>query len=138
MVTPWFLLRYYYDCMKGKSSPSDRRLTENELIFRQINERTREGFVLLNQLAQEHSQPEFKVSDKLLLQFYCECSNLACIERIRITLGEYGQIHRDNGSFIVVPGHEVPKIEKVISKHASYDVVHKYARVLKLAEKPRP
>lgn len=122
--------------MKPEHS-SDRRLTENEIIFRQINERTHRGFLEVNRLAKEDHQYEFIMGDDAELDFYCECSNIKCEKRIRATLGDYGQIHREPDHFIVLPGHEVTKIERVIAKRPEYYTVQKRINVAKAADQLR-
>jgi len=113
-----------------KGTPSERRLAENEVTFRQLNERAHNGLVKINELAHEDKQPEFMVDDNTPLYFYCECSNLSCIERVTITFRDYGKIHQGGSDFVVVPGHEVTAIERVIKKCPGYNVVRKSAGLL--------
>ena len=110
-------------------TPSERRLAENEVIFRHLNERAHGGLVAVNKLAREDKQPEFMVSDDTPLYFYCECSNLNCTERIHITFHTYGRIHHDRSNFTVVPGHEVATIERVVKRYSGYNVVHKFSDI---------
>jgi hypothetical protein len=113
-----------------KGTPSERRLAENEVIFRQLNERAHNGLIKINELAHEDKQPEFIVDDDTPLYFYCECSSLSCIERVTITFREYGRIHQNGRDFVVVPGHEAATIERVIKKYSGYNVVRKSADLL--------
>jgi len=46
--------------------------------------------------------------------------------RLPITLAEYTSIHEDRQCFVVVPGHEVVAIEKVVMKAPQYTVVEKF------------
>jgi len=108
-------------------TPSERRLAENEVTFRHLNEQAQSGLAAINELAHEDSQMEFMVSGDTPLYFYCECSSLSCTKRIYITFGEYGRIHRDRSNFTVVPGHEVLTIEQIVEKFPGYNVVHKFS-----------
>lgn len=106
---------------------SERRLAENEVAFREANERIHRGFREVNQLAEEDNQPEFRVGDDTEVSFFCECSNLKCQQRIRLTLEDYGWIHREDDHFIVVPGHESLEIEHVVTARPDFNVVEKNA-----------
>jgi hypothetical protein len=80
-------------------SLSDERLAKNEILFRSVNER-------LDDLA----PPWSKTTDYL-----CECSETSCIEIIELTQAEYERVRSRQTVFVVVPGHERPKIEKVVA-----------------------
>jgi hypothetical protein len=107
---------------------SEHRLAENEAMFRRINEEVQAGYDETNRLAEEDDQPEFKVSvvgsDTPLL-FYCECADENCAKRVPITMHEYREIHKNRRQFIIVPGHEVMSVEKVIVEKPDYTVVEK-------------
>lgn len=111
----------------GETS-SERRLAENEAIFRQINEQVQAGYDETNRLAQEDNQPEFMVSNisgTTPLQFYCECADENCAMRFPISPLEYQEIHQNRKHFTVVPGHEVLSVEKVVARKPAYIVVEK-------------
>lgn len=90
-----------------------RRLVENEVIFRQVNQDI-DGFL--------HDMDAQKI---LKAPFYCECSNLECSERIELSAAEYEKIHRNAKRFIVIPGHENPKIEKIVEPRKRYFIIEK-------------
>ncbi len=69
----------------------------------------------------------------MTLHFYCECSNEDCHERIALPLSKYKEIHSDRSRFIVMPEHEVPSIENVVSKKTKYSVVDKFVTPLETA-----
>lgn len=107
---------------------SERRLAENEAIFRRLNEQVNTGFLETNRLAQEDNQPEFIVSlksDDVPLQFYCECADENCAHRIPMTLAEYRAIHKNRSRFVIAPGHEVTSVEEIIKEAPGYMVVEK-------------
>jgi hypothetical protein len=89
-----------------------RRVGENEVVLREVNERLRdlgEGFSLVAETA----------------EFVCECGNTSCTERIRMTLAEYEEIRSDPKRFFVIRGHELPDYEKVIDVRDAYSIVEK-------------
>jgi transcription initiation factor TFIID subunit TAF12 len=111
-------------------TPSERRLAENEAIFRQLNEQVNAGFDETNKLAQEDNQPEFVVTphhDDSPIQFFCECADENCTDRITVTLIKYQEIHKNRNDFMVVPGHEVTSVEKILLEQPDYSVVEKNA-----------
>lgn len=72
--------------------PSERRLAENEVIFRTFNEEAKD-FVL------EDAQ-RMPLAGKPL-RFYCECSDLRCIERIELTADVYERLHQTSRRFVL-------------------------------------
>ena len=89
-----------------------RRIGQNEVVFREVNERLRElgeGFSMVSDLA----------------DFVCECGNTSCTERIRMTLAAYEKVRSDPKYFVVVRGHEEPEYEKIVSQEEDYSVVEK-------------
>ena len=83
----------------------------NEALFREVNER-------IDDLQGAIGRPE-------TFEIVCECGDASCVERFRITAPEYDALRRDVHRFAVVPGHEVPGIERAVERHASYVVVEK-------------
>ncbi len=104
---------------------SIRRLVENEAIFRQHNENVAKGLAALDDLAafEGDAAPD---TNELSLNFYCECSDENCRLRIPVKLDEYLKIHHNRARFVVVPGHEVSSLEKVVIKSPKYFVVEKF------------
>ena len=95
--------------------PTQERVEQNERLFREVNERIAEV---------TERVPEVDESDA---DFYCECASRACLERIRLTVDEYRAVRSDTRHFIVVPGHELPKNERVVRREVDYLVVEKPA-----------
>jgi hypothetical protein len=88
------------------------RIGQNEVLFREVNERLRElgeGFSIVAEQA----------------EFICECGSSSCTEQIRMTLGEYEAVRTDAKRFFVVPGHEIPEYEKIVEEKEGYLVVEK-------------
>lgn len=120
---------------------SERRLAENEVIFRQINQQVHSGFEKTNRIAREDRQPEYITNPKendAPLHFYCECADEKCAGRVLINLYEYNKIHEQNNRFVIMPGHEVASIEKVIVRNDNYEVVQKNVEPPKSANTLHP
>jgi hypothetical protein len=89
------------------------RLARNEALFREVNERIREaGERFRDPPAQEY-------------EFFCECPDTSCVERVALTLAEYEAIRQDPRRFLVAPGHEVPEIEHVVAQEEPATIVEK-------------
>lgn len=100
---------------KRQSKFSDRRLIENEVIFKDVNTNIKE-FI----------KEETAGTPATILPFYCECSDPECIERINLSTTEYERLHKTRRHYITVVGHEFPEVEKVVSKESHYQVVEKH------------
>src|SRR5215210_1756764 len=80
-----------------------RRMTENETLFREVNER-------VEAIASVHG------SDDHVYEFYCECSNADCTVQVCATLAVYERIRSDPTHFIIAPEHALPEIERAVEK----------------------
>lgn len=92
----------------------DRRIGENEALFRDVNERIKavsEGFSLVLEDA----------------EFVCECGFVTCSERITMTLEDYERVRREPTWFAIVPGHEIDDVETVVERNPAFHVVRKDA-----------
>ncbi len=92
---------------------SDRgeRVGVNEALFREVNERIED---LQEHLGQGRS-----------FDIVCECGDGQCMERFTITNDAYAALRSDDRRFAVVPGHELPELERTVERHESYFVVEK-------------
>jgi hypothetical protein len=96
---------------------SERRLVENEMLFRSTNREV-----------QRRVKADLRKADKpdvTKLHFYCECSSFYCRERIKLTIDEYEEATVNEKQFIVLPRHENTLVEKVVRSAAGYVVVEK-------------
>jgi hypothetical protein len=96
----------------GPVDERGKRVGVNEALFRDVNERLRELADAFSVVTEE-------------VEFVCECGDGSCAEQIRMPIREYEAIRSDAKRFFVVPGHEIPEYEKVVSEHAAYLVVEK-------------
>lgn len=87
------------------------RIVKNELRFREHNERRSE----LEGLAAS-SEP---------VPFLCECGDSSCLAVIELSADEYEAAHRTPEQFVVLRGHEKPDVERIVERHAGWDVVEK-------------
>jgi hypothetical protein len=102
-----------------------RRIARNESRFREINERLGGG---LRQLPDDGSAVEF----------VCECGDVTCSASVPVTLEEYERVRQDPLLFVVLPGHEIPDVERVVGRTDSYVVVRKDPEAAPLVEETDP
>lgn len=107
---------------------SERRLVENEVFFRQENERMRKGLQSLKLKAQAEGFDDLydDFEKETPLHFYCECADEKCRNRIVLTPSIYKQLHASAVQFIVQPGHEIPEVERVVRREKEYLVIEKF------------
>jgi len=55
----------------------------------------------------------------------CECGTGGCTERLELTRTEYEQLRRYPTRFAVLPGHQIPGVERVVEEHEGFLVVEK-------------
>ena len=80
------------------------RIARVESLFRDVNERIAE------------SAARF---DAERAEFVCECADQECAERVAATLDEYERARADGTHFILRPGHEDTRVERVIERRGS-------------------
>jgi hypothetical protein len=119
--------------LQMRQSLSQRRQAENEVFFRERNERIQKGFDELNDIAKEESGKPYVYDTKTPLQFCCECSDENCRKRVRISLETYNNVHKDRNAFVIICGHEDKNVERIIDKKPEYWVVVKYVNTPKSA-----
>lgn len=107
--------------------PSLRRLVENEVIFRERNERLQKNIDQLNAMAEEAGQADYAYKNDMdtPLYFYCECSDEKCTQRIPVKQDDYNEIHKNRKRFVIVNGHQVVAIESIIKETDDYTIVEK-------------
>jgi hypothetical protein len=89
-----------------------RRAGLNEALFRQVNEQIQD----LNR--------SFG-ADLETMTVVCECADGDCTERFDVPGPTYDEIRSDPLRYLIVPGHEVPELERVVEHGDGYDVVQK-------------
>jgi AraC-like DNA-binding protein len=89
----------------------DRRLAQNEALFREVNERV--------ETLARHLGPEEPY------EFLCECANPDCTFRIALPLSVYESVRADSRQFIVLPLHYTPEVEELVAQREKYWIVAK-------------
>jgi hypothetical protein len=87
-----------------------------EALFRDVNERIAE------------SAEQFQAGST---QFICECADPNCTHRVEATLVEYEEVRADGATFMLVPGHDEPDIERVIADKGRFQVVEKVQKTVR-------
>ena len=99
-----------------------RRIGENEAIFRDVNEMVRR-------------------LDPGPMTILCECGDADCRDQLVISPDEYKRVRADPTRFILRPQHEADKVEEVLAKHLEYWIVRKRsglpAEIARRTEKTR-
>jgi hypothetical protein len=99
-------------------SPSTKSQINTELAIRATNRKVK-------RVIKEHIPEEEHQSVKI--DFYCECSDPSCRERVSLSLDEYEKLHNKDAHFVIAKGHITPAIEKVVKNKPTMEVVEKYA-----------
>jgi hypothetical protein len=84
------------------------RIARTESLFRNVNERIAE------------SAARFDAGDA---EFVCECSDQTCTDRVAATLDEYEQVRADATRFLLRPGHEDTRVERVLERRGNRHTV---------------
>jgi hypothetical protein len=93
-------------------SEREARIGANEAIFRSVNEQIRAVNVTMAELTQT-------------MMIVCECGDRTCVDQIAVLPDAYAAVRRDSTLFLVLPGHELPDTEDVVSHGDGYLVVRK-------------
>ena len=88
-----------------------RRLAQNEALFREVNERV------------EGVGRDFR--SNIPYDFLCECANPDCTFRISLPPSVYESVRADSTQFIVLPLHYTPEVEDLVAEEETYWVVRK-------------
>jgi hypothetical protein len=94
------------------------RIATTESIFRTVNERIAE------------SAERF---DSTEAEFVCECEDRACTHRLEASLAEYERVRTDPTHFLLAPGHENERIERIVERRRRFWVVEKFERTVAAA-----
>ena len=89
--------------------PRDRRLTENEQLFRRANE--------------EAARQSLRGDVPAEVEVVCECTDRDCRQTLTMATAEYQWLRQNPSRFVVLPGHEAPAIEQVVDRFDGYVIV---------------
>lgn len=92
----------------------ERRMTENEALFREVNERV------------DETATQFVGEDGTSTQeYFCECANADCTFRVELTHEQYASVRADPRQFVVLPLHFTPEVETLVTKNEGHWLVRK-------------
>jgi len=103
---------------------SVERAANNQVLFREVNER-------ISELAEQRSEDSPGL-------FVCECSHVACAEVLDVSPAEYEAVRANGSHFLITPGHELEGIERVVEQNARFAVVEKLDRAALIATSNDP
>lgn len=96
----------------------------SQTLFREVNEH----IAKLTSLA----------SDTGFSLFICECSDTSCAESLEITPEEYEAVRSNGTRFLLVPGHQLEGIERVVDGNGRFLVVEKVGRAAAVVDADNP
>ena len=99
------------------------RVAENEAYFRALNEQ-----IVADVGADAHERHGF----------LCECGAEDCIEAISLTRDEYERVRAKGDHFVIMPGHELPEVERVVEQNERFHVIEKLGAAAFVAEETDP
>jgi hypothetical protein len=102
----------------------ERRLAQNEALFREVNERVSD---VSTEWTGDGSGLE-------TLGLVCECGRQTCTKTLSIPRAVYEDVRRNGARFIIVPGHEIEDVEHVVERSDTYSVVEKVGEAKRYAE----
>ena len=102
----------------------ERRMTENETLFREVNERIE---------AVSH-----QLGPGVPYEFMCECANADCTFRLELPISVYESVRADPRQFVVRPVHYTPEVEELVVEEADYWIVRKTGEAAEYVERMDP
>lgn len=102
----------------------EQRLAQNEVLFREVNER-------VDSLAHD-------LGPDVPYRFFCECANADCTFMITLPIATYEGIRSDPKQFVVLPLHYTPEVEELIVQEDTHWVVRKEGEAGEYVEKLDP
>ena len=87
-----------------------KRLEHNEAVFKSVNEE-------IDERAEDSPRTP---------EYVCECADAGCSATIRLSHAQYEHVRREPNWYAVLPGHEVPEVERVVQTFDDYLIVQKH------------
>ena len=100
------------------TSPRARRMRQNEELMEELNRR-------MERMLEEIREDEEETDADAPIAFLCECSHVDCRERVHLEPSVFDRIHKDPDVFILVPGHEIPDVERIVDQMGDFLIVRK-------------
>ena len=111
-------------------SSREERITRNEVLHREVNERMR-------QIEADLSARGI-VEPRELDEYFCECGIDHCMEKIHMSAEEYRDVRASPVRFAVLPEHVIPDVERVVADRERFVTVEKLAGEQALARYTDP
>lgn len=93
----------------------EAKMARTESAFREVNEA----------IATTAARFEADEAD-----FVCECADPDCAHRLTADLEDYEDVRAEPTHFLLVPGHEEPKVERVVERNSDYLIVEKVGKIV--------
>ena len=93
-------------------------MRENEELMEELNRR-------MERMLEEIREDDESTDADEPIAFLCECSHLDCRERVHLEPSVFDRIHKDPEVFILVPGHEIPDVERIVDQMGDFLIVRK-------------
>jgi len=99
-----------------------RRVAENEMLFRQVNEHV---------VGSDRRPAE-------TFEILCECADTGCMEHVRVTTESYERARAQPTDFLLRPRHADREFETIIESHEDFVLVRKSGEAAAIARKHDP
>ncbi len=100
------------------------RAARNEEVFRDVNRGIGAG-------AEQHNV-------QTPLPFHCECAQASCVETVQVLPSDYRRVVKERYWFIVIAGHEDPRVERVVEEQEAFRVVEKIGEAREQIDRDLP
>ena len=103
-----------------------KRVAENECIFREVNEQVTKALPNAFDAANDY------------MRFVCECASEECTTLMEMTRNEYEAVRASGRRFTIAPGHADSGVERVVETNERFEVVEKLELAAAVAEARNP
>ena len=104
------------------SSLWEQRAARNEALFREVNQN----------IARLEERYGNTVTEPV---YICECATADCTSQFPIEAETYRRVRENARIVFLLPGHENPKLERVVEEHRGYLIVEKTGQAGDVAER---
>jgi hypothetical protein len=101
-----------------------QRAARNEEVFRDVNEQIEQGGELHGVASP--------------MRFHCECDRETCFEQVELRPDEYRQVVERRYCFVIIPGHDDPRVERLVEEYETHCVVEKIGEARRALDEQHP
>ena len=94
-----------------------------QAMYREVNE----GIALIN--------AGWEIPD---LELLCECGTPGCTDRVALTSDEYERVRAEPTRFVLRPGHEEDRVERVVERCDDHVIVENHGPAATVARRTDP